>query len=195
MEYGVFLTRAQPVTLAHVGCIRQMLSEVDHALIIIGSANKSGMLRNPFPISLRLEMMHGMIEDTFPEDRERITVMPLSDLDYANSDNNPRWGKYLYDAIVDQTGSPNFAYYTGEPIEQSTNWFGERLGREITPRLVELTDPNEIVTATDVRNAISISDTQFLVNHCPMSVIERYYNLLLILLKVYDNPLPDFSTL
>ena len=195
MQYGAFLTRCQPLTLAHVGCIRQMLSEVEHALIIIGSANKKYTLRNPFPIELRLEMMHDMIEDEFPEARDRITVMSLDDLDYENSTTNPLWGDYLYDAIVSATGSKTFAYYTGEPLEQSTNWFGDRLGRKVIPHLIRLTSPNEIVTATEVRTAININDVRFIVNHCPASVVKRYYTLLQILLKVLDDPQPDFSTI
>lgn len=195
MQYGVFLTRAQPVTLAHIACIRQMLVESDKALVIIGSANKSGTLRNPFPIKLRLELMQEAIAEEFLGQLHRIKIMPLDDLDYENSQTNPLWGEYLYDAIVAKIGNAHFAYYTGEPLEQSTNWFGNRLGSEITPRLLNLQHLPHDINATNIRNALAQNDIDFVVLRCPRTVMLHYYILLEIYLRVLEDPQEDFSTL
>ena len=50
---GVFIARMQPIHNAHIWIIEKMLQECDNILIIIGSANKSGTLRNPFDVKFR----------------------------------------------------------------------------------------------------------------------------------------------
>ena len=46
-KIGVFLSRMQPLHMGHLGMIDKALSENDKLLILIGSANKEGTIRNP----------------------------------------------------------------------------------------------------------------------------------------------------
>jgi len=47
MNIGVFLSRMQPLHIGHLGIIDKVLAENDKLLILIGSANKKGTVRNP----------------------------------------------------------------------------------------------------------------------------------------------------
>lgn len=47
MNIGVFLSRMQPLHIAHLGMIDKALSENDKVIVLIGSANKEGTIRNP----------------------------------------------------------------------------------------------------------------------------------------------------
>lgn len=46
-RFGVFLSRMQPLHIGHLGMIDKALSENDRLLVIIGSTNKEGTIRNP----------------------------------------------------------------------------------------------------------------------------------------------------
>lgn len=53
MSLGVMLTRAQPFHNGHMSLLEKILNENDKALILIGSSEKSGTERNPFPVVIR----------------------------------------------------------------------------------------------------------------------------------------------
>ena len=62
-KVGVFLARMQPVHNAHLYLVRKALDENDKVLIVLGSENKVDMLRNPYDISLREEMLRECLAD------------------------------------------------------------------------------------------------------------------------------------
>lgn len=53
MEYGVFITRAQPFHNGHLKVLKKMLAENDRVLLIVGSADMFRPARNPFSIGYR----------------------------------------------------------------------------------------------------------------------------------------------
>lgn len=57
VKYGVFLARMQPVHNAHLFLVGKALEESERVLIVLGSENKVDMLRNPYDISLREQML------------------------------------------------------------------------------------------------------------------------------------------
>jgi len=50
MRTGVFLARMQPVHNAHMYIVERACRENDKVIVMLGSANKKDMLRNPFDI-------------------------------------------------------------------------------------------------------------------------------------------------
>lgn len=57
VKCGVFLARMQPVHNAHLWLVNKSLEENDKVLIVLGSENKVDMLRNPYDINLRKQML------------------------------------------------------------------------------------------------------------------------------------------
>lgn len=57
VKCGVFLARMQPVHNAHLWLVNKALEENDKVLIVLGSENKVDMLRNPYDINLRKQML------------------------------------------------------------------------------------------------------------------------------------------
>ncbi len=96
--YGVFLSRMQPLHKGHLGMIDKALSENDGLLILIGSSNKRGIIRNPMGINLRKEILEEALEEKYGKNyRDKIIVKDLPD--WTSEDDTPsnlEWGRYLY---------------------------------------------------------------------------------------------------
>ena len=71
-KVGVFLSRMQPLHIGHIGIIEKILKENDEAIILIGSKNKKGTLRNPLDIFLRRKILEETLQEEFKEDMDRI---------------------------------------------------------------------------------------------------------------------------
>jgi bifunctional NMN adenylyltransferase/nudix hydrolase len=82
MRYAtaVFIGRMQPLHLAHKASIEKALELADNVLVLVGSAFTFLSPKNPWSFEDRKEM----ILSTFPEERDRITVLPICD--YSNDD-------------------------------------------------------------------------------------------------------------
>lgn len=77
MNIGVILSRCQPLHKGHIEMINRALAENDKVLFIIGSADKSGTERNPFPIGYRISMLKFAL--SFVKDKNRVDYMILND--------------------------------------------------------------------------------------------------------------------
>lgn len=88
---GLFVGRFQPLHLGHVRAIEWALSDggVDELVIVIGSAQESHTLRNPFTAGERVEMLlRGLREHGIG--RDRVLIVPVQDIAM-----NFVWVRYL----------------------------------------------------------------------------------------------------
>lgn len=100
-KVGVFLSRMQPLHIGHIGMIKKALSENDRVIILIGSANKKGTIRNPIEIGIRREILEDTLSEEFKEERKRITIKELPDwTEETDAPSNLEWGRYLYYNVV-----------------------------------------------------------------------------------------------
>ena len=67
-KIGVFLSRMQPLHHGHLGIINTALNENDKLIILIGSKNKEGTIRNPLDVKLRRKILEEALEDKFGQD-------------------------------------------------------------------------------------------------------------------------------
>ena len=74
VKYGIFLARMQPVHNAHLFMVNKALEECDKVLIVLGSENKVDMLRNPYGIELREQMLRECFNEY---QNEKITIVTL----------------------------------------------------------------------------------------------------------------------
>lgn len=182
-KVGVILARLQPVHKGHLALIEKSIKENDETYIFVGSADKFNE-RNPIPIGLRIQLLRGAIEESFPDfqwnpaynnygDGERtITIVPLDDLS-DESQNDHEWGFYLYSNIVSASGSANFTMYYSDGFEIITSWFpGFILRNNVSLNLIARNTMEEGISATAVRNAIENNDIGILQKYVTKNVIE-----------------------
>lgn len=74
---GLYIGRFQPFHLGHQAVIEKISSEVDEIVIVVGSAQASHTLDNPFTAGERLEMVYGALRDI----ANRCYAIPLQDMD------------------------------------------------------------------------------------------------------------------
>jgi len=75
---GLFVGRFQPFHLGHLAAIKDVLKEVDELVIVIGSAQYSHNLNNPFTAGERLIMVRKALEEA-GIDYSRVWVVPVPD--------------------------------------------------------------------------------------------------------------------
>lgn len=180
---GVFLSRFQPIHNGHLYIIEKMAKECKNVLVIIGSSNEFGTDRNPYPLSLRYNMVSVAIHDCIIDKIEdvgledRIEVIELPDIFlFGYTDNNEEqildgdfeWGKYLYYNIVGNIGIPVFSLYHGEKTSNAiNNWFKDGLQNRI---IFNSVNSGLDVSGTKVREAIRNHDMEYVANNCPAIV-------------------------
>lgn len=79
VKRGLFVGRFQPFHLGHLNAIRDVLKEVDELVIVIGSAQYSHNLDDPFTAGERLVMVRKALEEA-GIDYARIWVVPVPDV-------------------------------------------------------------------------------------------------------------------
>ena len=78
VKRGLFVGRFQPFHLGHIEAIKDILKEVDELVIVIGSAQYSHNLNNPFTAGERLIMIRKALEEA-GIDYSRVWVVPVPD--------------------------------------------------------------------------------------------------------------------
>jgi len=86
---GVYPGRFQPIHWGHVSVVKWALDRVDELIIVVGSAQESHTLSNPFTAGERIEMIRLALLDA-GVDLSRVTIIPLPDI-YMNA----VWVHYL----------------------------------------------------------------------------------------------------
>lgn len=176
-KVGVFLSRMQPLHIGHIGMIKKTLSENDKVLILIGSANKKGMIRNPIDISLRREILDDVLNEEFSkEERSKITVKELPDwTDEEDTPSNLEWGRYLYYNVVSTTGCKNFSMYFSDEPAIIEDWFQDKTIRNrIELKLFERNKMFEAVSSTKIRSAFIDNNKEYIKKSVPNAVFRRY---------------------
>ncbi len=105
MTTGLYVGRFQPFHLGHLQAVRHILDRVDELTIVVGSAQHSHTIDNPFTAGERITMIRlALKEARIPSDR--YAVIPLPDDEFHKV-----WVSHL----LSQT--PNFdIVYTNEPL-------------------------------------------------------------------------------
>ena len=86
---GLMLGRFQPFHKGHLALTKQILSECDELVIIIGSAQFNFIDKDPFSAGERVLMIHEALKEG-GIDLSRCYIIPV-----ANDENNARWLAYL----------------------------------------------------------------------------------------------------
>lgn len=192
VKYGVFLARMQPVHNAHLWLVRKALEENDKVLIVLGSENKVDMLRNPYDIKLREQMLRESLTD---EENNKLEIVTLPDWsmesDKIEAEN---WGRYFYYNVVSRIGQKRFNLYYSDDPAILDSWFkNTEVYDYITYKLQERSKLFDSLSATKIRNAFINNDRDYINQYCPASVSNRFDELASYYKRVTENPKQDFS--
>lgn len=92
-DCGLICGRFQTFHIGHESLVETGLKLCDRILILIGSAQECGTMRNPFNINTRTEMLKAIYGD-----EPNIMIYGLADM--TNEDDiRPEWGRYLLDNV------------------------------------------------------------------------------------------------
>lgn len=79
VKRGLYVGRFQPFHLGHLSAIRDVLKEVDELVAVIGSAQYSHTVNNPFTAGERLVMVRESLEEC-GVDCGRVWIVPVPDV-------------------------------------------------------------------------------------------------------------------
>ncbi|MEM2104186.1 MAG: nicotinamide-nucleotide adenylyltransferase [Candidatus Bathyarchaeia archaeon] len=79
VKRGLFVGRFQPFHMGHLNVVKEVLSEVDELVIVVGSAQYSHRLDNPFTTGERIVMIRRALEEA-GIDLGRIWIVPVPDV-------------------------------------------------------------------------------------------------------------------
>lgn len=138
-EFGLVLGRFQTIHKGHKEIIDLTRKLCSNTLILIGSAQESGTLRNPFKLETRKEAIHRVYQ------QDDVLIGQLDDL--TNEDDICfEWGKYILEQVKKMYGKkPDLMVYGKD--ESRKGWFSEEDAKTFS----------ELVIA---RNKIEISATK-----------------------------------
>lgn len=125
-KQAVVVGRFGVMHLMHEKLVNIALANADQVLIMVGSAQEKGTIRNPFSVDKRIECIRKIFRD-----EERVTIVPLNDLTNEN-DNNYEWGDYFMNEIMKYTqGIKPDLFVFGSDKEKAT-WFRPGLLNGVT---------------------------------------------------------------
>lgn len=192
VKCGVFLARMQPVHNAHLWLVNKALEENDKVLIVLGSENKVDMLRNPYDINLRKQMLR---ECLTAEQNEKLDIITLPDWSMeSDRDSDKIWGRYFYYNVVAAIEQKRFSIYYSDDVSILDSWFKETEVEEyVTYRNFERTNMFDGLSSTKIRQAFIDNDPSYIEKYCPVSVLKRFEYLASYYKDVKKNPKEDFS--
>lgn len=114
-DSGLIVGRFQTFHKGHQRLVETGLTLCDRLLILVGSAQECGTIRNPLNIQTRIDMIRTVY------DTDRIMIYGLSDMTDEN-DIRPEWGRYLL-GNVDRYlyKAPELMIYGND--ESRSRWF------------------------------------------------------------------------
>ena len=181
-DLGVVCGRFGHEQLGHVSLFNNCMSLCKRTLILVGSAQESGTLRNPFRLETRIDVIH----ETYPGISDDVlTVRGISDLT-NEYDITSAWGKYVKSEVeYHKHKFANLMVYGND--EFRSKWFAP----EDLVGTAELIIPRSTIpiSATMVRGYLVINDEKHW-QECTHPLIHGMYERLryeLMSVPIYQN--------
>lgn len=152
-DVGLVVGRFQHFHIGHRSLVENAFKLCDRVLILVGSAQESGTLRNPYLPSTRIDV----IREIYGRDNSILQVKELNDLTNEN-DINPDWGKYVLKNVKTHIRKePSLMVYGND--EFRSRWFAP----EDIENTAELVIPRSRIpiSATMLREALIRDDFEY----------------------------------
>lgn len=152
-DIGLVVGRFQHFHLGHKSLVENAYKLCDRVLILVGSSQEFGTLRNPYPTSTRIDV----IREIYGRDNDNLIVKELPDLTNEN-DITPDWGKYVLKNVRTHIRkAPSLMVYGND--EFRSKWFAP----EDIMDTAELVIPRSRIpiSATLLRDALLKDDFEY----------------------------------
>ena len=152
-DVGVVIGRFQHFQLGHASLVDNAYKLCDRVLVLVGSSQEFGTLRNPYPPSTRIDV----IREIYGRDNDNLIVTELADLTNEN-DITPEWGKYVLKNVKSHIRkAPSIMVYGND--EFRSRWFAP----EDLIETAELVIPRSRIpiSATMLREALVRDDFDY----------------------------------
>ncbi len=178
-EFGLVLGRFHPMHKGHMELIDMTRQLCKKTLILIGSAQESGTLRNPFCVEIRKEIAQKIYT------KEDVIIGVLDDL--TNEDDICfEWGRYILESVEKMYGTkPDLMVYGKD--ESRKGWFSEEDSKTFSELIVAR---NKIeISATTLRGYLLHDDQESWRKYVPEIIWDKYEILReeLLALDCYKN--------
>ncbi|GGG52409.1 adenylyltransferase/cytidyltransferase family protein [Paenibacillus radicis (ex Gao et al. 2016)] len=175
-RYGFVLGRFQHVHAGHELMIDTALNVCDKVLVLVGSAQLEGTLRNPYSAGVRIDLLRRLYGS-------RIELAMLPDYSHEN-DHSHAWGKYLLKAARDygrERGYHELDLMVYGSDEERAAWFS----KEELNGVAQLALPRnrQPISATRLREALVQDDRKFWQQHMNEALHSEYDRLRALLLQ------------
>ncbi|MBQ8044210.1 MAG: adenylyltransferase/cytidyltransferase family protein [Clostridia bacterium] len=152
-DIGLVVGRFQHFHIGHKSLVENAYKLCDRVLILVGSAQEFGTLRNPYPPSTRIDV----IREIYGRDSDNLIVTELADMTNEN-DITPDWGKYVLKNVRSHIRkAPSLMVYGND--EFRSRWFAP----EDIMDTAELVIPRSRIpiSATALRGALVRDDFEY----------------------------------
>lgn len=156
-KLGMYLGRFQPFHNGHKSIVDKMLEECEKVLIVIGSSDKKGTVKNPFPAWERCIM----IDSVYPQDRI-VSIVCIPDRNTIANDS--AWGDYVMSYLNSYGYYPD-AIYQGHEVERNT-WYANYPDIDI----VNVSRIDLPISATLIRAAMIEGREDYIEANCPPAI-------------------------
>ena len=150
-DLGVVCGRFGHEHLGHVSLFDTCISKCNRILILVGSAQEHGTLRNPFKVETRIDV----IKKTYPNETEKtLTIRGINDLTHEY-DVDCHWGKYVKSEVERHMNKfADLIVYGNDELR--SKWFAP----EDLVGTSELIIKRELlkISATELRGMLVIND-------------------------------------
>ena len=173
-ELGLVLGRFHPMHKGHQEIIDLTRKVCHKTLILIGSAQESGTLRNPFCLETRKKVINRI----YPE--KDVIIGSLADMTNEN-DICFEWGKYILENVAQKYGQkPDLMVYGRD--EARKGWFSEEDNRYFSELIVAREKIQ--ISATQLRNYLVQEEKEKWQQYVPEEIWDMYEELRSELLKI-----------
>lgn len=163
-EFGLVLGRFHHMHNGHKEIVDVARKLCKKTLILIGSAQESGTLRNPFKIETRKEVIHRIYKE------EDVIIGSLDDLTNEH-DISFEWGRYILENVERMYGkSPDLMVYGKD--ESRKGWFSEEDSQKFSEMIVAR---NKIkISATTLRQYLIQNEEEKWRQYVPEEIWDMY---------------------
>ena len=117
-EFSLILGRFNHIHLGHKMLIDESIKKAKKTLVLIGSMQEKGTLRNPFSYDTRKRLIEKIYKD-----ESSIIISGLEDMSNEH-DISYEWGRYILDNVYEMTNQkPDIMFYGND--ESRNGWFSE----------------------------------------------------------------------
>lgn len=136
-KLGIVVGRFQSFHTGHENMINTAVMMCDKVLLLVGSSQESGTMKNPFTYEERKRILHKIFGD-------QIHIYPLPDI---GAGNNNKWGRYVFNNVKKYLNQSPDLLVSGKE-QRRLDWFDNVDDLSIA----ELYIPKKIdITATRMR--------------------------------------------